>query len=589
MGHISEDAGLRLDDLQDLRAHYPHDNAEQELCFDALSTSVDIISSLQHPGQFPKAAHPDVNMECELWFDAVPSPTDILFLQHPGQEDEHDHLEATHPDDNAEGLWFDAVATPADISSLVEDGDDTEVWYDTTESVTSVNQRAWESMGPKEGSQPGEPPLTSFSFFDAPASPVGKLSNMTGSELGCHLRSVLEKGPKFAITRKVTAKTLNEVEVGIERAMYALRCKTEIEQKRTILPPHGVNTNSLKPRFADNDAAVPRLAPAEIERTMGKLKRKLIGLYKNQRDVKPNVVPEEEEAITRLSKDENIIVKPSDKCKGLVIMTKEMHVDKSLDILGTYEQVPTNPTPKVEAATKRIVKSVMGQTSHLFNLCCPKAQGQRSSMVSQKNHKESVPLRPIVSACGGPLDKVTWFLEQILCQLIKYVPAHLPNTDTYLERLKQRYSGRFPPGTIVFSLDVTNLYGNIRVPTDEAVQTVMNLLQEHRDSINLFGLSWTDVEPLLNHCLSNSYLRFGHTYYKQNLGLPMGSRVAPSVAIIFMGALEEIFLSSDRAQPDMYTRSIMNVSRPPRGATVAFRLLGESAPRRPVAWDGLAC
>ena len=38
-----------------------------------------------------------------------------------------------------------------------------------------------------------------------------------------------------------------------------------------------------------------------------------------------------------------------------------------------------------------------------------------------------------------------------------------------------------------------------------------------------------------------------------------------------------------------YTRSIMNVSRPPRGATVAFRLLGESAPRRPVAWDGLAC
>ena len=38
----------------------------------------------------------------------------------------------------------------------------------------------------------------------------------------------------------------------------------------------------------------------------------------------------------------------------------------------------------------------------------------------------------------------------------------------------------------------------------------------------------------------------------------------------------------------VYTRSSMNVSRPPRGATVAFRLLGESAPRRPVAWDGLA-
>ena len=38
-----------------------------------------------------------------------------------------------------------------------------------------------------------------------------------------------------------------------------------------------------------------------------------------------------------------------------------------------------------------------------------------------------------------------------------------------------------------------------------------------------------------------------------------------------------------------YTRSIMNVSRPPRGATVAFRLLGEFAPMRPVPWDGLTC
>ena len=149
---------------------------------------------------------------------------------------------------------------------------------------------------------------------------------------------------------------------------------------------------------------------------------------------------------------------------------------------------------------------------------------------------------------------MTWFLEQILSQLVKYVPAHLPNTDAYLERIKQQYADGFPPGTIAFSLDVTNLYGNI--PIDEAVQTVMDLLLEHKDSINLFDLSWTDVEPLLNHCLSNSYVIFGQSYYKQNLGLPMGSRIAPSVAIIFMGALENIILSTDRAQPDLYMRYI---------------------------------
>ena len=139
-------------------------------------------------------------------------------------------------------------------------------------------------------------------------------------------------------------------------------------------------------------------------------------------------------------------------------------------------------------------------------------------------------------------------------QLLQYVPAHLPNTDTYLQRLSQTYPNGFPPGTIVFSLDVTNLYGNI--PVDEAVQTVMNLLQEHRETINLFDLSWTDVEPLLRHCLTNSYLRFGQSFYKQTLGLPMGNRIAPSTAIIFMGALEDIYLSANRAQPELYLRYI---------------------------------
>ena len=171
-----------------------------------------------------------------------------------------------------------------------------------------------------------------------------------------------------------------------------------------------------------------------------------------------------------------------------------------------------------------------------------------------KNHKSSVPLRPIVSACGGPLDKLTWFLEQILSQLVKYVPSHLPDTESYLKRLKERFPNGLPPGSIIFSLDVTNLYGSI--PIDEAVQTVMNLLQEHRHEMDLFGLEWTDVEPLLSHCLSNNYVRFGQTYYKQTVGLPMGSRIAPSVAIIFMGALEEVFLSAERDQPEMYMRYI---------------------------------
>ena len=237
-------------------------------------------------------------------------------------------------------------------------------------------------------------------------------------------------------------------------------------------------------------------------------------------------------------------------------MDKGTYVDKALDVLADYERVKTNPTPKLEATTKRVIKSVMVNqiNKQLVQALLP--QGSRTAELYglPKNHKASVPLRPIVSACGDPLDKLSWFLERILTQLLKYVPAHLPNTDSYLTRLRQSYPNGFPPDSIVFSLDVKNLYGNI--PTDEAVQNVMNLLQAHKDSINLYGLSWLDVEPLLEHCLTNSFCRFGSSYYKQTVGLPMGSRIAPPLAIIFMGALEEAFLSASRSQPSLYVRYI---------------------------------
>ena len=272
--------------------------------------------------------------------------------------------------------------------------------------------------------------------------------------------------------------------------------------------------------------------------------------------IKTNLTTIEEEAVSQLSNDDSIVVKPSDKCKGLVVINKDDYVTKARDILDHYEEVPTNPTPKLEAATKRLIKDVMGSKVDQSLIQSLLPQGSRTAEFYglPKNHKSSVPLRPIVSACGDPLDKITWFLDKILSQLLKFVPSHLPSTDAYLQRLSQKYPNGFPPGTIVFSLDVTNLYGNI--PIDEAVQTVMNLLQEHRESIDLFGLTWTDVEPLLNHCLTNSYVRFGQSYYKQTLGLPMGSRISPSIAIIFMGALEDIFLSSSHVQPDLYMRYI---------------------------------
>ena len=194
-----------------------------------------------------------------------------------------------------------------------------DVWFDAGESFACwADPRSALSYSPEEG----KPASLLSSAASTGTVSVDKLLNMSAQQLEPCLTSVLDKGPKFSMTQRITKRTFNEVEVGFERAVYALRWKIDIENRRAgqPIPSHG--TPQLKPRFADNDASVPRPAPLETERAMSKLKRKLLGIYRNHRASAANVRPDQEQALVKLSHKDDIVVKPSDKCKGFVIMDK---------------------------------------------------------------------------------------------------------------------------------------------------------------------------------------------------------------------------------------------------------------------------
>ena len=92
-----------------------------------------------------------------------------------------------------------------------------------------------------------------------------------------------------------------------------------------------------------------------------------------------------------------------------------------------------------------------------------------------------------------------------------------------------------PPGSIVFSLDVRNLYGSI--PIQEGIEAVMTLIERNLTKINMFGITVTDLRNLISHVLTNNFVRFGTNTFKQTSGIAMGSRIAPPVAITFMHIL----------------------------------------------------
>ena len=285
----------------------------------------------------------------------------------------------------------------------------------------------------------------------------------------------------------------------------------------------------------------------------------MVAAYKNHRSAAANHTSSQLKALRELSHNTDVVIKPSDKCKGLVLLNTTEYEHKISAITSDYEPVAKNPTPKLEALTKRVIHATLDDKvpPNVIRAVVPQCSRTAELYGLPKDHKPEVPLRPIVSACDDPLDKLTWVLERIVSQLPPYVPAHLKNTTQYLDTVKSRFPDRFNSGTILFSIDAVNLYSNI--PTAEAIDACMMLLNEHSAKVDTFGLLPSDIKQLLEHCLNNNFVRFGDKTYRQSSGIAMGSRVAPPLAIMFMHALESMFLGASRLQPSLYLRYIDDV------------------------------
>ena len=138
-------------------------------------------------------------------------------------------------------------------------------------------------------------------------------------------------------------------------------------------------------------------------------------------------------------------------------------------------------------------------------------------------------VRPIVSCCGSPTEKLAWLCTKILSSLLDHVPSHLRDIHSHLERLNQ-LSPEDLRGKNFCSADVTSLYTNINI--QGCIEDVISLASEHQDSLNMFGLELVDVHEMLELVFTSSYFVFDQKLYQQLLGLFMGCKPSPIGAIV---------------------------------------------------------
>ena len=254
---------------------------------------------------------------------------------------------------------------------------------------------------------------------------------------------------------------------------------------------------------------------------------------------KSNINFKERAALRSLQRDTAITILPADKGNATVLMKTEDYHAKMQELLtsSSYKIIPRDPTDAINRRTIKLIKEAripLETARHLRTEAPvhPRIYGL------PKIHKESIPLRPIVSAISSPTYNLAKHLSGILAPHVGVSDHHVKNSLEFVKTIK---GIRVDTTDILVSLDVVSLF------TCVPLADTMRLLAERFDS---------DTVKLFHHVLTSTYFSFDGEYYEQTEGVAMGSPLSPAVANFYMENFEKQALNSAPLQPKCYFRYV---------------------------------
>ena len=222
----------------------------------------------------------------------------------------------------------------------------------------------------------------------------------------------------------------------------------------------------------------------------------------------PNISPSEQNALKKLKTDDNTYL-PSDKGGEFTIISSQRYLELGLEHLSdnaTYTRNSTNQTNKIATELQNIWYEIIAKRK-LPNIqarrLIDKQYRTQQFYFLLKTHKQGTKIRPIVSASGGPFDRLGWLLQTIMRPILNHIPAHISSTEDLLSKLNLMTQTELL-SLSPFSLDVVSMFTNVE--TEEEVKATTNMLIENK--IDLRGFHINDIKVLLNFMLKNNFFEF---------------------------------------------------------------------------------
>ena len=247
-----------------------------------------------------------------------------------------------------------------------------------------------------------------------------------------------------------------------------------------------------------------QLPQGKAEELRGEIK----SVLKNIQPPRPNITREERKAIEELRKDDTKMILTADKGVSMVVMNRDDYHQKAEALLqeSEYRNITSDPTNKYKNKLIGLLKSIKtggGINETTYKKLYPTGAGSPKFYGLPKLHKESTPLRPIVSSIGAVTYNTSKELSRILKPLVGKSPHHICNNHDFLEDLKTIKLG---PEEAMVSYDVKALFTS--VPIKPALEIIEKLLKEDQDLQKRTSMSISNIMDLMEFCLRSTYFTY---------------------------------------------------------------------------------
>ena len=277
---------------------------------------------------------------------------------------------------------------------------------------------------------------------------------------------------------------------------------------------------------------------------------------------KQNLSPEERLALKEILEDERIIPRSADKGSAIVLWARELYLFEGYGQLSKpnyYTPLDHCPTREYAAEINAYVETMLYRgeiTESVWEYLTTDNLRTSEFYLLPKIHKNIFPPpgRPIISGNGSPTERISKFVDFFLKPFCPRLPSYVKDTTHLLNILHDITD--IPANTLLVTLDVQSLYTNI--PNTEGIDAIKEVLNTHRRHPNLKPTN-TSLLGLLELVLTRNNFRFNGKDYLQVGGTAMGTRVAPTYAVLFMGQFERNHVYTYNKQPLVYLRYIDDI------------------------------